>query len=353
MSTISSVGGYWLEGALRTLDALRTGFGVPMDDPEPTTPSRVIYEGGKVRLRHYASAGPEHKTPLLLVYSLIKRPFILDLVPGRSVVESLTRQGFSVYVIDWVPPAPADKWRGFDEYVNVDLANAVRATQIHSGAERVSLLGYCFGATLALIYSALHPENVKNLAALMIPLDMSLSDLPIDNLTKHTSERTAELIVESWGNAPAWLTHAFFNTLQPVHHMLGKFVVAHRSASRPGYLETFRLFERWLHSDVPMAGRMFLELHRLVHRNSLIKGEMTLGRETVDLRRVRCPVLNVIGEEDDIVDPRSSVVLPDLIASADKQNVSFSGGHMGAAVSADAHKRLWPQIGAWLGNHDA
>ncbi len=89
MSAISEVASFWMEGAMRTIDAFRNGFGIPMDDPEPTTPSQVIYESGLVKLRYYEARGTtRHRVPLLLIYSLIKRPFILDLQPGRSVVEA-------------------------------------------------------------------------------------------------------------------------------------------------------------------------------------------------------------------------------------------------------------------------
>jgi polyhydroxyalkanoate synthase subunit PhaC len=94
------------------------------------TPYEVVYEGRKVKLRHYSAQGKKsHRTPLVFVYAPIKRPFILDLYPGRSVMANLTRQGFDVYMVEWIPPAWADSWRGFDAYVNQDLANAVRAVQ--------------------------------------------------------------------------------------------------------------------------------------------------------------------------------------------------------------------------------
>ncbi|MDO8432355.1 MAG: alpha/beta fold hydrolase [Candidatus Binatus sp.] len=236
MAAISEVASFWMEGALRTLDAFRTGFGIPMADPPPTTPSRVIYEGGLVKLRYYAAKGDAHqRTPLLLIYSLIKRPFILDLQPGRSVVEVLVNRGFDVYLIDWIPPQASDKWRGFDAYVNIDIANAVRAIQIHSGVEQISVLGYCFGALLALMYAAMHGRNVKNLMTLTIPFDSSVRELPIECLASTMSQQSAERIVEMYGNAPAWMQYSFFNSLAPTHHMLNKFVGAYRSSTRPGY----------------------------------------------------------------------------------------------------------------------
>jgi polyhydroxyalkanoate synthase subunit PhaC len=352
MSAISAVASFWMEGAMRTLDAVRAGFGVPMDDPAPATPSRIIYESGLVRLRYYGARGAARRTPILLVYSLIKRPFILDLQPGRSVVEFLVGQGFDVYLIDWIPPRASDKWRGFDAYVNLDIRNAVRAIQIHSGIEQISILGYCFGALLSVMYAALHPQTVRNLISLTIPFDSSTRDLPIEHLSAAMTPASAEAIVSLYGNMPAQMMNSFFNVLAPAHHMLDKFVGAYRQSSRPGYLDTFRLFERWLHSDVPMAGKIFLESAELTRTNSLMKGEMKVGAVTVDLKRIVAPILNVIGDFDDIVNPKSSAPLINAVGSSDKSDLHFPTGHMGAAISSDSLKRLWPQIAKWLVDRD-
>jgi polyhydroxyalkanoate synthase subunit PhaC len=354
MSAINEIASLWMEGTIRTLDAFRSGFGATMDDPPPATRSRVIYESGLVRLRHYEArgAGAKHRVPLLLIYSLIKRPFILDLQPGRSVIEFLVRQGFDVYLIDWIPPRPSDKWRGFDAYVNIDIANAVRAVQIHTGIEQVSIIGYCFGALLGLIYSALHSGNVKNLVSMTTPLDTSTRQLPIEHLTAAMTSRSARTIVEMYGNAPGWMLYSFFNALAPTYHLLDKYVGAYRGSSRPGHLDTFRLFERWLHSDVPMAGQIFLETSEMWRDNSLIKGTMKVGDAIADLGRIVSPLLNVIGDLDDIVNPLSSEPLPGLVSSTDKQNLHYPTGHMGAAISSDSLKRLWPQIANWLGARD-
>ena len=354
MSAINEIASLWMEGTMRTLDAFRTGFGATMDDPPPATRSRVIYESGLVRLRHYEARGngTQHRVPLLLIYSLIKRPFILDLQPGRSVVEYLVKQGFDVYLIDWIPPRSDDRNHGFDEYVNTDIANAVRAIQIYTGIQQISILGYCFGALLGLIYSALHSGNVKNLITLTIPLDTSVRQLPIEHLTAAMTARSAKTIVEMYGNAPAWMMYSFFNTLAPTHHLVDKFVGAYRSSARPGYLDTFKLFERWLHSDVPMAGRIFLETSEMWRENSLMKGTMKIGESIADLTRIAMPLLNVIGDRDDIVNPASSEPLPELVSSDDKQNLHYPTGHMGAAISADSLKRLWPQISNWLSARD-
>ena len=85
-----------------------------MNDPPSTTSFDVVAEHGLLRLRYYGSDKTSSALPpVLLVYPLIKRPYILDLLPGRSVVRNLLQQGFRVYMTDWLPPGIQDAGRGF------------------------------------------------------------------------------------------------------------------------------------------------------------------------------------------------------------------------------------------------
>lgn len=354
MSLFNDVAGYWLDGAVRTLDAIGRGFGSQVSaDPPPVTPYSVIYEGGKVSLRHYRAPNRIHATPIILVYALIKRPFVLEMQPGKSVVESLLKQGFEVYLTDWIPPTKEDAWRGFDAYVNQDLANAVRAVQIEENVEQVHVLGYCFGALLSLLYTALHPENVKNLVTLAIPFDMGVRELSIYNLMDQVDDSVIGLITKIYGNCPAWMVNMGFTAMSPVHHAFDKYVGLYRNAERDGYAELFDLFERWMSSDVPLAGQIFREMTGdIFKRNLLATGEMVIAGRHVDLRNVRCPLLNVVADMDDVVHPRSSLPLPEKVGSTDRRNLTFPTGHLGAVVSAAAIKKLWPQVGEWLADRD-
>jgi len=353
MPLLNDIAGYWFDGAMRTLEAFGRGYGSPETDPPAVTPYEIIYKSGKVSLRHYTPSERLHKTPILFVYALVKRPYILDLQADKSVVRNLLQQGFEVYLIDWLPPTSDDKNLGFDGYVNEELANAVRAVQIREDVEQVDLIGYCFGALLSLLYTASHPENVKNLVTLTIPFDLGVRELPISNLVDAMSDASVDLITKVYGNCPAWMVNANFLSMAPVHHAFDKFVGLYRNAERDGYAEMFDLFERWMMSDVALAGETFRELVlQLSKRNALVKGEFKLGGKKIDLKRITCPLLNVVAEKDDVVHPQSSMPLPDYVGSSDKRNLTFPVGHLGAVVSAGAMTKLWPQIGAWLAARD-
>ena len=78
------------------------------------------------RLLHYRPlVSKTAKTPLLVVYALINKSYILDLQPDRSWIRSLLSQGFDVYLIDWKAPTQADKYTSFDDYVNYYIDDCV------------------------------------------------------------------------------------------------------------------------------------------------------------------------------------------------------------------------------------
>jgi polyhydroxyalkanoate synthase len=214
----------------------------------------------------------------------------------------------------------------------------------------VSILGYCFGGLLSTIYAALYPRTVKNLITLSVPLDWSKQDIPFFNLTKNIDP---VLVTDAFGNCPAWMVKSCFSSLAPVHHAFDKYVGLYRHKERTGYAEMFERFERWMNSDVPLAGQIFRELHRDLFQQSLLaRNQMQVGGQKVDLGQIKCPVLNIAGEHDDVVHPQASLPLTELVSSTDKQTLLFPTGHIGVVVSGSAQKKLWPQVGAWLKTHD-
>jgi polyhydroxyalkanoate synthase len=65
-----------------------------LDTAIATTPYEVVYEEERVKLKHHQPAVTlQLKTPLLMVYVLINRETMLDLQPGRSVVQNFLDQG--------------------------------------------------------------------------------------------------------------------------------------------------------------------------------------------------------------------------------------------------------------------
>lgn len=319
---------------------------IEINDPPPTTPFEIVDEGGLLRLRHYAPEGGLPSTvPVLLVYSLFKRPYILDLMPERSIVRSLTRQGFSVYLTDWLPPGPDDAWRGLDAYVNGDLARAVECIRDRERVEQISLIGCCFGGLLALVYAALYPQAVRHFVPFALPLRMRPQLLPT----------VVEWLAHVYGNVPAWWIHATLNAGVPGPPHLAAYLAEDfgepELARSPDGAEPAvqRALQPWLDSDVPLAGQISCEVVRdICWDGQLAESRLRVGEHRVALERIRCPVLNISAERDRIVPAASSACLIELVASSEARNLVFPTGHLGLMVSLAAHRRLWPGVGLWL-----
>src|SRR5262249_32842421 len=153
-----------------------------------------------------------------------------------------------------------------------------------------------FGGLLTTLYTALHPETVKNLVTFTLPLDMGVQDLTMNTLMAKVKPETLNLLTTIYGNCPAWFFKMGFDSQAPVHHLLDKYVGRYRNKDREGYEEMFTLFERWLNSDVPMAGQIFREFTQDLspHNNALMQGRFQIAGRTVNLKDIICPVLNVI-----------------------------------------------------------
>ena len=63
------------------------------------TPSEVVFEEDRVNLLHYPGDGNiKHRTPLIFVFALVNRPYILDILPNKSVVSHFVKAGFDTYL---------------------------------------------------------------------------------------------------------------------------------------------------------------------------------------------------------------------------------------------------------------
>ena len=140
----------------------RTQFTVGKDIA--ATPGAVVYRDEMFELLQYTPATPKvHSIPVLMIPPQINRYYVLDLSPGRSLVEFAVSQGVQVFMIAWRNPNSqrGDGKRGLDEY----LAAEERANEVVkkiTRSDKINLLGLCAGGiTLSYVLAHSPPSAIS------------------------------------------------------------------------------------------------------------------------------------------------------------------------------------------------
>ncbi|ANB18430.1 class III poly(R)-hydroxyalkanoic acid synthase subunit PhaC [Dokdonella koreensis] len=339
-----------LDEALTLQRKLAEGFRTlrEVDDVDfGVTEKEAVYREDKLVVYRFKGArAPTAKTPILIVYALVNRPYMVDLQDDRSLVRNLLAQGEDVYLIDWGYPDRTDRWLTLDDYINGYIDRSVDAVAAHAGVDRVNLLGICQGGAFSLCYTALHPEKVRNLITMVTPVDFHTPD----NLLSHwTRNLDIDLFVDTLGNVPADLMNWCYLTLKPVRLFQQKYVGLVDILDDKVELENFLRMEKWIFDSPDQAGEAFREFIRdFFQGNKLIRGGLTIGGRPVDLKTIRHPVLNIFAEQDHLVPPAASRALEGAVGSDDYTQLAFKGGHIGIYVSGRAQREVPPTIHDWL-----
>ena len=313
------------------------------------TPHDVILRENQVRVLHYHPiAKRTHPVPVLLVYALINKPYILDLKPERSVVRSLLVKGFDVYLIDWGEPTPDDRYVGLCDYVEGYIDRAVMAVAKASMTDSVTLLGYCMGGTLSIMYAAMHPERVRNLVVMAAPYDFEHDG----GLLRFWADKRyfdVDKVVDALGNVPASFLNAGFALLDPYNNLYGKYEKMVDSVEDEDAVDLFLRMEKWIADGVDVAGETYREFIKYGYQeNLLVKGQWKMGGHRVDPARIDMPLCVIVADYDTLVPKASTLPLIDTASSKDVKVLSLPKGHIGLSVSSEAHRALWPKVAEWL-----
>jgi len=315
-----------------------------------SSPSSVVYSEDKLRVLHYESdVEKKYTTPLVLSFALVNRPYILDLLPHKSVVQQFLKAGFDVYLIDWGVPTHNDRHLTIEHYVTRYMRNVLGAVADLTNVDEVSLLGYCMGGTLSAMYASLFPDTLKNLILMAAPVDWSDDEALLIRWTD-PNYYDVDAIIDAYGNAPPHILQGAFGMLKPAANYFEKYIGFYERMTSQKFVEEFAAMETWGNDNIPVAGETFRQFVKdCFQKNLLSQGKMRLGRHKVDLKNITCPILNLMASNDHLVTCGQSAMFNDLVGSTDRKAITFKTGHIGLSVSSRAHKELWPQVCDWLG----
>jgi polyhydroxyalkanoate synthase len=305
----------------------------------------AIWQCGKLTLYRYQPiAAGNGAVPLLIVYALVNRPYMMDLQQDRSLIRRLLSSGREVYLIDWGYPDGADRFTTLADYIE-QLADCVAKVLKAHRLPALNLLGVCQGGVLSLCYSALYAQQVRNLITMVTPVDFHT---PADLLSKWVRHIDIATFVGD-GNVSGEILNQLFLALMPFRLTQHKYVELMSQAPDAAQLRNFLRVEQWIFDSPDQAGAAFREFVTwLYQENRLVKNQLEIGGRRIDLRKLRMPILNLIGKRDHLVPPAASRALAAVVGSKDYSALELELGHIGMYISARAQREVPAAIVNWL-----
>lgn len=317
---------------------------------EPTAaPRALVHREGCLRLYRYAASADRAVAapPVVLVYSFINRPTVLDLLPDRSVVRSFLAAGLDVFLVDWGNPGATEAELDLDGHV-ARLERAVRAATKLAGSAQASVLGYCLGGTMALLLGLVAPELVARVGLLATPVVFEKGGT-LALWAQNASLEPSKLTLTAAGNVPGELLREMFRWLDPIAQGK-KWLAVAEHASDERFMESFLASERWANGCVDFPGLLYEELLvNLYQQDRLARGAVELEGGKVSLASLGMPILNVVASGDTIVPEESSTALADLVGSGKVETLQVPGGHIGMTTGRRAPATTHAALASFFG----
>ena len=310
------------------------------ETPDPA----VLWKEGSSRLLDYGGEG----LPLLVVPSLVNRSYVLDLLPGHSMLRHLAANGARVLLLDWGWPGETERGFNLTDYIAGRLERALTSPPMMA-LDPALLVGYCMGGLLALAAAQRRPERVRGLALLATPWDFAAGGADVLARAQGAAALAPALepVMQAHGALPVDAIQMLFATIDP-WSIARKFRAFARLDPASPRATMFVALEDWLNDGVPLAAAVAREcLTGWYGRNEPGSGRWRVAGAPVQPEALEdLPTFLAIPQSDRIVPPASALALAAKMPSAHIHMTP--AGHIGMAAGGRADRALWTPLLEWL-----
>jgi polyhydroxyalkanoate synthase len=283
----------------------------------------------------------------------------LTVAPIRQPTPLLLVPPLGVYLVDWGQPSAAESHLTLQDYALDWLPKAVAAVQTHSGQPQVSLLGYCMGGLLALMYTAAQGEaHVRNIITIASPINMHQMSGPVGRLyqmlsgpsgvVKRLTGHELSLLDAERFHIDGRVLSILFRLSQPKATVTSYLELVRHLADKQ-YVSRYMTMNEWFSHMPDYPGATIQEMvQRLGLANGMANGCFKVGQTVVDFAKIRCPLLAFAGANDAITSISSASALLSVVGSTDLSFEVVAGGHAGVFTGSGAVQTTWAIAADWL-----
>ena len=296
------------------------------------TPGAVVYRDEMFELLQYTPTTPKVRAiPVLMIPPQINRHYVMDLSPGRSLVEFAVSQGIQAFMIVWRNPSSLrgeGRW-GLDDYV----AAAERAGDVVKKISRtgkLNFLGLCAGGiTLAYVLAHLATIGDDSAGSATFVVTMLTGEKP--NVVGMMDTREARVALEQAAAKeqviPGTALRTVFAMLRPNDLVYNYLVSGWLMGKSPAPFDVLA----WNDDATRTSARFAAESSKLAMDGWDGNGPTLLGVDT-DFSKVTCDSYHVGGYTDHITAWRACYDTAHLVGGSDKEMTLIRSGHIQSVV---------------------
>ncbi|TQF00321.1 MAG: alpha/beta fold hydrolase [Spiribacter salinus] len=308
------------------------------------TPGKVVHRNALMELIQYSpTTETVHPEPVLIVPAWIMKYYILDLRPGRSLVEYLVGQGHTVFMVSWKNPGPADRERGMADYRRLGVNDALSAVKTIVPDQKVHGVGYCLGGTLlTLAAAAMAREGDDSFATISMLAAQTDFTEPgeLDLFIDESQVSFLEDVMWARGYLGRDEMAGAFQLLRSQDLVWSRLIRHYLMGEREGLFDLMA----WNADATRLPYRMHSEyLRDLFLHNDLVEGRYVIDGHPIAVGDINAPIFSVATQKDHIA-PWRSVYKIVRLARTPVTFLLTRGGHNAGIVSEPGHPRRHYQI---------
>ena len=307
------------------------------------TPGKVVFRNRLIELIQYEPQTEKvHAVPLLFSPPWINKYYIMDLAPGKSLVEWAVQHGHTCFMISYRNPDESLAALTMSDYLREGTLAALEVVEEITGTQQTNVAGLCLGGTMAMATAAwlarqAQPERIRSLTVMNTLLDFAAPG-PLGVFTDEDSIRRMDRTLQRKGYLPADSMATTFNLLRG-RDLVWNYVVNNwLLGEQPAPFDILS----WNSDSTRMPATMQTEyLRSLYLENRLAKGELELAGERLDLATVSQDSYFVSAERDHIAPWRAVYESARLPGGTVRFMLSNSGHIAGVVNPPNPKSRHW------------